>query len=82
MKFLNELEVVGMTQYLDVAMLRCHEVHFPRPPPQRTPTQAFPSVYTMQRIKSVIVAVHRGRPRPFILWQGRYEAPSADGCFG
>jgi hypothetical protein len=83
MKFLYELEVVGMARELDVAVLRCRKVHFFRLRLRCTALQAFSSVYTTQRIESVVARVHRGHAyQGDTLWEGRCDAPSTDGRSG
>ncbi|KAL9116342.1 MAG: hypothetical protein Q9187_007135 [Circinaria calcarea] len=75
---LYKLEVVGVQKAIDVAVLRCRDVHFSRLSLQATSLQTFRSVYTVNRVESRIVTVPLGRayPGPQV-YMGRCDAPSA-----
>lgn len=82
-KFFYELKVVGTAKDLDVAVLECRSVHFFRLPLRFTALQSFSSVYTVQRIESVMATVHSGRAYPGNKpLEGRCDAPSKPRCSG
>ncbi|KAF8253158.1 hypothetical protein K440DRAFT_643150 [Wilcoxina mikolae CBS 423.85] len=83
MKKLHELQFVGYVKDLDVAVLRCSDVHFFRLALRTTALQTFSSVYTTQRVEQPVVTLHKGRAYPSErAWEGKCDAPSADRCSG
>ncbi|KAF8536399.1 hypothetical protein BDD12DRAFT_890237 [Trichophaea hybrida] len=63
-KKLHELQFVGYVKDLDVAVLRCSDVHFLRLALRTTALQTFSSVYTTQRVEQPVVTLHKGRAYP------------------